>query len=137
MDDNFDKILFIPHPVFKKELDDFIQNHCSGMSSSELIIQQHKNLLKAQLFNKETVIGPKHFGLATGFGAYEVYFLHMSIEDSGLKKKQMPKAFIYKQGNIVSMLCIGSHIDNYKNDKLIKVAQLRLREIIEVIKDQS
>lgn len=127
-------VRFIHHPAFVKELDDFVANHCSGLASAEITIGQTEKLLFKQIFEKETVISAKQFGRAEGFGAFEVYWLHMIVADAGLTRTQYPKAYIYRQDDVLSILCCGNHIDNYKDEKLRKIANARLQEIIEVIK---
>lgn len=120
------------HPSFVKELEDFIAAHCNSTSSATQTISDTQRLLKIHF---QGTYGPqvskKHLGQAEGFGAYNVYWLHLQIPNSGLSRTQQPKAYFYR-GEKLSFLCLGSHVDNYKDDKLRKLAKQRLNEILEI-----
>ncbi|MCX6726182.1 MAG: hypothetical protein NT052_02635 [Candidatus Shapirobacteria bacterium] len=127
---------FTHHPKFIQELEEFINNHVSA-SSAEETINNIERLLVKHFYDKDVSFTPKHFGMAQGFNGFEVYWLHMVIPNSGLSRTQVPKAYFYKNNEYISFLCLDSHIQNYKDAKLRKVAEERLREIIEVLKTRA
>jgi len=120
--------------MFLTELEEFIRKHCSGQSSSEITLQLLENLLVKHFYYKQPQFTPKHLGPASGFYGYAVYFFHMIIPYSGLSKTQQPKCYLYKTDETISFLCLNSHVENYDDSKLRKIAKQRLAEIIEVLK---
>lgn len=127
-------LIYQHHPQFIAELEKFISKHCSGTTDSSQTIKHIENLLNTHFCKKSPMFTPKHLGLAPGFDGYPVYFLHMMIPNSGLSRTQQPKAYFFYNQSQLSFLCLGSHVDNYKDSKLRKVALERLTEMLEVLK---
>jgi len=75
--------------------------------------------------------------MAQGFSGFAVYWLHMVVPNSGVSRTQVPKTYFYKTDDHISFLRLNSHIQNYKDAKLRKIARERLREIIEVLKTHT
>lgn len=128
---------FSHHPKFIEELESFISHSCSGNASAALTIAQHQNLLNEQFCGSFPVYTPKHMGPAQGFGAYSVYWLHMIIPDGKLSRTQNPKCYLLKIDGVVSFLCLDSHINNYKDSELRKIAIKRLDDVLEVINSSN
>lgn len=128
---------FQHHPKFLEELESFVSHSCSGNSSADLTIQYHQNLLNEQFCGSSPVYTKKHMGAAQGFGAYSVYWLHMIIPEGKLTRTQNPKCYFLKLDGIISFLCLDSHISDYKDSKLRKIANQRLNDILEVINSSS
>lgn len=126
-------INFIHHPKFSEELDEFIKKHCSSNSTIEETINSIQRLLEKHFFDKSPQFTPKHLGIAQGFGAYNVYWLHMIIPNSQLGRTQFPKCYFLKSDNNISFLCLNSHVENYKDSKLRGLATDRLLEIIPLL----
>lgn len=124
---------FVHHPRFIQELVEFIDNHCSA-SSVEETISNIERLLVKHFHDKNVSFTPKHLGMAQDFSGFTVYWLHMVIPNSDISRTQLPKAYFYKTDSHISFLCLGSHIQNYKDAKLRKIAEERLKEIAEVLK---
>ncbi len=126
---------FYHHPQFSEELGEFITHHCNGTATYEESIGNIERLLDTH-FYKFPQFTTKHFGLAQGFGAYTVYWLHLAIPNSKLSRTQQPKAYFFREKNNgkLSFLCIDSHITNYKDSTLRKIANKRLEEILQALK---
>jgi hypothetical protein len=125
---------FVHNPLFLEELDKFIIKHCNVPSNSQETIENIQRLLTKHFFNNYLSFTAKHLGLAQGFDGFTVYWLHLVIPESGLSRTQHPKAYFLKIESHISFLCLNSHLQNYKDSKLRKVAQTRLEDILEVLK---
>ena len=121
------------HPQFLLELEEFISKHCAGTTDASQTIRHIENLLDTHFCKKSPMFTQKHLGLAQGFDGYPVYFLHMMIPNSGLSRTQQPKAYFFYNKTYLSFLCLGSHIENYKDSKLRKIALTRLVEILKAL----
>lgn len=125
-------ICFKHHPQFLSELNDFIQKHASGRTTSEQTMNYLQNLLDKHFCEHSPQFTPKHLGQAEGFDGYLVYWFHMVIPNAGLSRTQNPKTYFLKNNDIISFLCLDSHLQNYKDEKLRKIAKKRLFEIMEI-----
>jgi hypothetical protein len=121
---------FHHHPSFEAELNKFLKRHCHGEETGESVIKYTQNLLTSY-FEKRCSISPDHLGLAPGFGEYPIYFYHLIIPNSGLKRTQYPKSYFYKQDTLISLLCCDSHLNGYKDAQLRDIAKKRLYEMLE------
>lgn len=128
--------LFIHHPGFIQDLNEFIAKHGSNDASSEETIANHQNLLLKHFYKNSPMYTKKHLGLAQGFVGYTVYWLHMIIPNCRLTRTQFPKAYFYKDDGHICFLCLDSHLQNYKDSKLRTTAILRLQEMIGVLKSR-
>ncbi len=120
------------HPSFINELDNFIRSHCDSTSSTDETMQNIERLLNTHFFSPSKQFTPKHFGKAQGFGAYEMYWMHLIIPHARLKRTQLPKVYVYR-GKVMSFLCLDTHLTNYSDSKLRKLAMLRLSEVLETL----
>ena len=121
---------FHHHPKFLDELDKFIGKSCSGNASVELTLKYIEKLIEGHL-NGPSSISPKLIGRAQGFGGHYVYWFKIIIPNGGLRKNQNPKSYFFFGENVISFLCIGSHLHNYKEPKLSRIARTRLNDIIQ------
>lgn len=127
---------FVHHSSFINELNEFITKHGNNEASSEEAMSNFQRLLTIHFYmNLGPRFSAKHLGQAEGFGGYSVYWFHMVVPNCKLSRTQFPKAYLYKNENHISFLCLNSHLQNYKDSKLRNVANQRLQEIIEVLKN--
>lgn len=128
---------FYHHPSFKDELGEFIERHCAGQQADvATTIEYTERGLYNHLFKRNISFSSKHFGRASGFGAYEVYWLRLFIPNSGISKTQQPKVYLLKHQSTISILCLDSHIQNYKDSKLRNAASIRIQEVAELVQKQ-
>lgn len=125
---------FTHHPKFIEEIEKFINHHCSETIATEESIKNIERLLTKHFYEKSLQFTAKHLGQAQGFSGFTVYWLHMVIPNCGLSRTQIPKMHFYKANSHISFLCLNSHLQNYKDSQLRKLAYQRLLEMIEVIK---
>ena len=124
---------FHPHPKFVDELSAFIKRHGQTQTTvNETLKHIHQSLLTH--FDRTKVFPQKRLGPAKGFGVHEVYFYKLILpECPQLVRTQHPKSYFYKKGGLISMLCCDSHIEDYKNSKLIETAKVRLSEMLDLL----
>lgn len=127
---------FVHHPKFYEELTGFISGHAPNTTIEETISNIERLLVK-HFYLKNISFTPKHLGLAQGFSGFTVYWLHLVVPNSNVSRTQLPKAYFYRSDSHISFLCLDSHITNYKDSKLRRVAQERLEDIIEVLKTHN
>ena len=120
------------HPKFNKELKKFIKKHCSSNANFNKTVNGAVKLIKKKIYEKEdTIIGPKHFNSARGFDTFPVYWHKLEVANSGLRKVQHPKCYLYADEEHFCFLCCDSHINNYKDSQLKATAKQRLKEMLQ------
>lgn len=131
-------VCFVHHSLFLGELDEFIDKHGNGDISTQESVRHIERLLTTH-FTKMPQFTSKHIGRAQGFSGYEVYWLHMVIPycNLNLSRTQLPKAYFYKQDHHLCFLCLDSHLEEYKDAKLKKLAEVRLQEVLEILKTHA
>lgn len=127
---------YVHHPKFIEELEDFVNKHSVGGTLTESL-QNIERLLTKHFSLNLLQFTPKHIGIAQGFSGFTVYWLHFVIPNSNVSRTQLPKAYFLKFGSHLSFLCLDTHIKNYKDSKLRKIAVKRVMEIIEVVKTHN
>lgn len=127
-----DKTCFVHHSSFLGELEEFVGKHGDASSSTNEAIQNLQRLLHKH-FNVTLMFSSKHIGRAQGFDGYEVYWLHSVIPNCDLSRTQFPKIYFLKQESHICFLCLDSHLQNYKDAKLRRVAIDRLNEVLEML----
>jgi hypothetical protein len=124
---------FYHYPSFENELQHFIDKHTSSDYLAHRTIAETENLLEVH-FCQYDQFSKKNFGLAPGVGPYKIYYLKgLVIANSGLTKNQHPKSYLLKVDHKIGFLCLGSHIENYKDEKLRKLALKRAEELFPVL----
>lgn len=133
--ESLSRCCFVNHPHFLKELEEFIAHH-GGLTtvSPEETLGNIEKLLTKHFYDKVPMFTGKHMGQAQGFKGFPVYWLHLVIPNCNLSRTQLPKVYLYKSDLHICFLCLDSHLQNYKDAKLRKVAEKRLMEILEVLK---
>ena len=123
--------------LFEKDLKDFVKKHCNPNTEIQRSIEANLSLIKSARYQStKGILGNKVFGKAEGFGVLEVYWTKLVLIGSGLKKlNQNPKCYVYMSNEYIVYLCCDSHLDNYKDSKLRKLAESRLNSVLEQLKD--
>jgi len=109
---------------------------CSNKYEGEKALNELKKLLKKQFNNNSPdVIGPKSIWRPPYTGDIDMWKVICAIK--GLKKKQSPKIYFFQHHkNIITFLCFGTHIQNYKDGELRKIAITRAKEIMNFYKSK-
>jgi len=122
------------HPNFCEELKEFINKHCPS-ADLEQTMDTAMNLIFQKAFKNIECITRKNFGKADNFEGYPVYFLKLMLTGGGLEKSQNPKSYLILDivNKYMGFLCLDSHIQNYKDSELRKMAKKRTKELLEYI----
>ena len=118
-------ISFIEHPSFTREISKFNKKYDGGLGYKSL-----RRLLSLQFHPtaRQTVLTPKVLRRIDKLGAnVQVYKVIMRVK--GLSSGQSPRVCFRFVGNLISFLCFGSHINNYKGDELRAVIKKRVVEL--------
>ena len=118
-------VVFKEHPSFSKEINRFNNKYDGGNGFRHLkkLLIIHFHPTKRQLR-----FTPKILRKISGLGLnIDVYKVIMRIK--GLRSNQSPRICFRHTGNMITFLCSGSHIDNYKDSKLKKLIKKRVEEL--------
>ena len=75
------------------------------------------------------VIAPAKLHRITQNEVWTLWKIELVLRNSGLRPNQYPRMWFAVKGSIVGLLCIASHIDNYDDIKMDKLALSRATDI--------
>jgi len=116
---------YLEHPKFSKQAADFkrrFPGFDEGFSATKNIFEVHFHPT-----NPMQRIAPGKIHCILKNVNYTMWKLEMAV--AGLKSKQWPRVWFVVSGSKVVFLCIGTHIDNYDNNKLDRLAQNLITDI--------
>lgn len=116
---------FTEHPSFSKEIERFNGKYDGGIGYQSL-----KRLLGIHFHPTEPQIAltPKVLRRVDRLGAnIEVYKVTMRVK--GLSSGQSLRVCFRYAGNLITFLCSGTHLDNYKDSRLKKLIKQRIRDL--------
>jgi len=119
------EISFVEHISFAREIKKFSKKYDGGIGYKSLkkLLQIHFHPVHSQV-----VFTPKVLRRVDNLGAnIEVYKVTMRIK--GLNSGQSPRVCFRLEGNLITFLCYGSHIDDYKDNELKELIKRRIREL--------
>ncbi len=98
-------------PTFNKGLEDF------------------KRLAEVQfaLENPKQVIAPGKLHRVCIVGICEIWKIELAMK--GVKSNQSPRVWFAVQGSNIAFLCAKSHVDNYDNNEIDRLAQTLVTDI--------
>lgn len=119
------EISFLEHPSFTREISKFNKKYDSGVGYKSL-----KRLLQLQFnpVNKVTVFTPKVLRRIDNLGA-NIHGFKVIMRVKNLSSGQSPRICFIVEGNLITFLCYGSHIDDYKDSRLRELIKKRAKEI--------
>lgn len=120
------EIAFDEHPTFSRTFSKFARRYPRANDGYRHL----KNLLSIQFHpqNPDTVLTPRVLHPLQEVGPnIEAFKVTMNIK--GLSQGQSPRVCLWLRGNLIIFLCFGSHIEDYKHGKLIKLVRRRIKEI--------
>ena len=126
-------MIYYHHPQFINELDEFLTKHTSTKYTATKIMEDVQRVMTKHFENCRMYTNHQ-INLANNFKGYEVYFFkELVIPDSGLRRSQYPKCYLLKVDGKIGFLCMGTHVDNYSDNKLRKIALDRAKELFEIL----
>lgn len=123
------EISFLEHSTFSKEIDKFNKKYDNGIGYKSL-----KKLLQLQFhpINKTIVLTPKILKRIDNIGA-NIHAYKVIMRVKNLSSGQSPRICFRVEGNLISFLCYGSHVDDYKDNKLRELIKKRAKDLDKTI----
>jgi len=79
--------------------------------------------------NPRQIIGPAKLHRITQNDIWTLWKIELVIPNSGLRPNQWPRMWFVVRGAIIAFLCISSHIDNYKDSEMDRLALSRISDL--------
>ncbi len=121
-------IEFLYHDTMKREIAAlerrFSKLRSEGFKSFELLCQKQFNPIRPQ-----QVIGPGKLHRISQNDIWTLWKVEMVVPHSGLRPNQYPRVWFGVKGSIIVFLCIGTHIDNYKDNEMDQKAFDRISDV--------
>lgn len=116
---------FICHPSFEKESAKLKRR----FSSLEKGLQSFQRLCEVQFhpLNPQQIIAPAKLHRVTQNDLWSVWKVELAIV--GLRPNQFPRVWFAVRGSNIAFLCIVTHVDNYEDNKITKIAIERVTDI--------
>ena len=117
-------IEFISHPSFVKETATLTR-----FPFLDTALESFKMLCEFQFhpLNPQQRIAPAKLHRVTQNDEWSVWKIELVIH--GLRPNQFPRMWFAVRGSNIALLCIATHIDNYDNNKMTKIAVDRVTDI--------
>jgi len=120
-------IEFLYHDGIQKEiaaLERRFRRIRDGLRAFELLceVQFHPT-------NPRQVIAPAKIHRITQNDVWTIWKIELVIPDSGLRPNQYPRMWFAVKGAISALLCISTHIDNYNDAEMDRIALSRITDL--------
>lgn len=119
-------IQFLYHDGIQKEiavLERRFRNMRSGLSAFERLCEAQFNPT-----NPRQVIAPAKIHRVSQNDIWTLWKTELIVPNSGLRPNQWPRMWFAVKGAIIAFLCISSHIDNYNDERMNRLAMLRVSD---------
>ena len=90
-----------------------------------------ERLCKAQFdpISPRQVIAPAKLHRVLENGVWTLWKIELIVPNSGLRPNQWPRMWFAVRGSMIAFLCLVSHMDNYDNETLNRVARSRVDDV--------
>lgn len=118
---------FLYHPKFEKE----VVKMKRRFSNVDKGVESFQRLCESQFhpLNPQSVIAPAKLHRVTQNDIWVLWKIELVVPKSNLKQNQFPRAWFCVQGAKIGFLCIASHVDNYDDNEMGKIALGRVSDI--------
>ena len=119
-------IQFLYHDGIQKEiaaLERRFRTIRDGLSSLERLCEVQFNPT-----NPRQVIAPAKLHRVTQNDIWTLWKIELVIPNSGLRPNQWPRMWFVVKGAIIAFLCISSHVDNYNDEDMNRIALSRVSD---------
>lgn len=79
--------------------------------------------------NPKQVIAPAKLHRVTQNDLWAMWKIELVIPDSGLRQNQYPRMWFVVKGAVIAFLCISTHIDNYDDAEMGRIALSRTTDL--------
>ena len=121
-------IQFLYHDAIEREIAAlerrFSTLRAEGFKRFELLCQKQFHPLRPQ-----QVIGPGKLHRVSQNDIWTIWKVEMVVPKCGLRPNQYPRVWFGVKGFVVAFLCIGTHIDNYDNNAMDRLALERVSDV--------
>jgi hypothetical protein len=121
-------MLWQEHDSFVKEL----KKICGKYPQVSDGVARVKRLLSVQFdpLRPEEIIAPGKIHRVRGDTTWELWKVEVLVPKSGLKPNQWPRMWFAVSGETITFLAIVTHMTNYDNNDIDKLAIKRLSDIL-------
>ncbi len=77
----------------------------------------------------QQVISPAKLHRITQNDLWTMWKIELVVPKSGLRPNQFPRMWFVVKGDIIAVLCLGSHADNYEDEERDRAAQERISDL--------
>ena len=120
------EISFLEHKSFAREIKKFNKKYDGGgigYKNLKKLLQKHFHPT-----DKEIVLPPSVLKRVGNLGSnIEVYKVIMRVK--GLSSGQSPRVCFRVEGILVTFICYGSHVDDYRDSRLRELIKKRIKDL--------
>ena len=119
-------IQFLYHDGIQKEIDALERRFRAirdGLSAFERLCDVQFNPTSPR-----QVIAPAKLHRILQNDIWTLWKIELVVPNSGLRPNQYPRMWFVVKGSIIAFLCISSHIDNYNDEEMNRLALSRVSD---------
>ena len=119
------EVSFLEHISFSREIKKFNNKYDGGIGFNSLkkLLSKHFHPTKSQL-----KLPPQVLRRVDKIGSnIMIYKVVMRVKN--LRQGQSPRVCLRVAGNLITFLCFGTHIDNYKDSQLKETIKKRIKDL--------
>jgi hypothetical protein len=119
---------FLYHDGIRKEIAAFAKRFRgikNGLTIFERLCEVQFNPLEPK-----QVIAPAKLHRITQNDIWTMWKIELVVPNSGLRPNQYPRMWFAVKGANVALLCISTHADNYDDEKMNRLAILRVGDLL-------
>ena len=118
-------MLWYEHNTFTREFKKFSKKFVTAKRDFEAV----KKLLGTQFdpLNPKEIISPGKIHRVQQNAIWDLWKIEALVE--GLKPSQWPRIWFVVSGDSITFLCIGTHIGNYDNNEMDRIAISRIGDL--------
>lgn len=120
-------IEFLYHDGIQKEiaaLERRFRNIKDGLAAFERLC-----VVQFNPTNPRQIVAPAKLHRVSQNDIWTLWKIELVIPKSGLRPNQWPRMWFVVRGAIIAFLCIGTHIDNYNDEEMNRLALSRLSDL--------
>lgn len=120
-------IEFLYHDGIQKEIAALERRFCAirdGLAIFERLCEKQFNPI-----NPQQVITPGKIHRITQNDLWTLWKIELVIPNSGLRPSQWPRIWFVVKGAIIAFLCVSSHVDNYNDEDMKRLALSRISDL--------
>jgi len=118
---------FIYHPKFEKDIAN-LERRFRGLREG---LESFKRLCEVQFHptNPQSIIAPAKLHRRKQNDLWSLWKIELVVPKSNLRPNQFPRMWFCVQGINLGFLCIATHIDNYDDNSMDRIALEHLSDI--------